>query len=902
MELNTLMQKQKIQPGKILLVFFSSVALEAFVSVIYLLILPADPKNQLILGYSLPRLIVLGIFLLLILTFTVLVVKTWSNRVLAEDHLEWILNKKNVSGVLLICSTILFWIGWIISFTPSYQFEELGTYYLRLQPVFIWITLFCAQTVLLLLYCRFGIHLDPIKKEVKASRSVLLAGSIPLILGLLIWLAVAVLGFGIVTDTIFWNETGVPLLAIQVLFAWGVGTAVILGGIFVKSRRQGRPAASRMDRWVSRIDWIVFILIWVLAAVLWIREPMPPSYFSPGPYPPTYEHYPYSDAWVYDMAAQDAVIGQLYNNGLYVDKPLYTAFLTALHALAGNHFDLVINLQVIVLALLPAILYLIGKAIFNRGIAIVVALLAIFQEINSIASTQMLQVSDSRLFLSEVPTALFLALFVLWIVSWFSQPHRRSRYLILAGGTLGLATLLRHNVLLLVPLAILILLTNTQLGWKKRFQSILLFTAFLLLSIVPWVWRSTVYQHNPFYFSSAINGVVWKNRIEPLIEKAIPKVKRTATPVPAQSAAANPPVVTSPQPTPTVSKNGSSNNESLNIVVKQLGLVEKYISAHYLHNLITSTLILPTSLANDDLPHLIQPPGSYWDINWKGNISTSGGILLFINLVLVGLGAGVAWSKKKIAGWIPLIIFLVYNLATAVARTSGGRYIVPVEWVVYFYYAAGLIQVTVWFTALFKWDQNLQWINHDESKAAIEKDTGQRRLPVWQTALIAVAVLSVSTAVPLLERAFPVRYTDGSQVGLVSKMQQEGIFEKIQASGLDVSGLVLGTNNTLHIGRALYPTYYHGARAGSAPGSPKDPPNISRLEFTQIGPRGNVQVVLPVISSQVVKDFKNNSDVLVVGCRNIKFKNIDAIAVVVLGSNDTVYLRSPAEPLSCPAN
>jgi hypothetical protein len=111
--------------------------------------------------------------------------------------------------------------------------------------------------------------------------------------------------------------------------------------------------------------------------------------------------------------------------------------------------------------------------------------------------------------------------------------------------------------------------------------------------------------------------------------------------------------------------------------------------------------------------------------------------------------------------------------------------------------------------------------------------------------------------------------------------------------------LVLSTDKSLNIGRALYPTYYRGAAAGSPPGSPKYPPNISRLEFTQIGPRGNIQVVLPVISSQQVKGFKNNSDVLVVGCQNSKLNNIDAIAVVVLGTKDTVYLRSPAQPLSC---
>ena len=245
------MQKQKIHPGTILMVFFSLAALEALICTIYLLIIPADPKNQIILGYSLPRLIVVGIFLLLFLSCIVLVVKIFSNQRQAEDCLERILDKKNAAVSLFNGSIVLFWIGWIISFTPSYRFGELGTYYLRSQPVFIWITLFSAQTLLLLLVYRYGVHFDPIKKELTTSRSIFWAGSIPFLLGLLIWLAVAVLGFKIVTDNIFWNETGVPLLAIQVLLTWGVGTAVVVGYIFVNSHRQDWLIAFRKSPWIS---------------------------------------------------------------------------------------------------------------------------------------------------------------------------------------------------------------------------------------------------------------------------------------------------------------------------------------------------------------------------------------------------------------------------------------------------------------------------------------------------------------------------------------------------------------------------------------------------------------------------------------------------------------------------
>jgi hypothetical protein len=69
------------------------------------------------------------------------------------------------------------------------------------------------------------------------------------------------------------------------------------------------------------------------------------------------------------------------------------------------------------------------------------------------------------------------------------------------------------------------------------------------------------------------------------------------------------------------------------------------------------------------------------------------GFFLAANLIILSIGIGAAWKRVRFAALVPLMVFLFYNLANAFARTSGGRYIVPVDWVIYFYYAIGLIEV-----------------------------------------------------------------------------------------------------------------------------------------------------------------------------------------------------------------
>ena len=65
-------------------------------------------------------------------------------------------------------------------------------------------------------------------------------------------------------------------------------------------------------------------------------------------------------------------------------------------------------------------------------------------------------------------------------------------------------------------------------------------------------------------------------------------------------------------------------------------------------------------------------------------------------LILVSIGIGRAWVAHRLPGVIPMLAAWAYLGALAVARTSGGRYLLPVDWVVVMYFAIGAAQVVIW--------------------------------------------------------------------------------------------------------------------------------------------------------------------------------------------------------------
>jgi len=425
--------------NRILSIYFLIGAIEGGIATFFLIQQPSELEQSFFLGLSRQRLFLA--FGNLALAFFFLFVAIYlSNHPSLEKQLKSRLKEPKTTVFLFSVSTLLVIFAFLI---PDYRFANYLGYIERLRPTIIWFALIAIQTLFLLFVDRI--------KEPRGAKEHGWGLWTFLFLFILLWGFIAWSGLGINPDDRYWNETGVPLLNEQILFA------IILSFLF---------AFLLKKRGIPKKDALIFLALWGLAAFLWIKEPLPHNFFAPGPYPPNFELAPYADPATFDLGGQFAIIGQGLFNGDFYARSLLSGFLAFLHLLVGQNYSTVVALQTAIFASLVPILYLIGKSLHSRLAGILIAFLVIFKGINAIASSTWILSAHPKYMLTEWATAIMLALFTLWFIRWQKKGMQKETLLILSGGALGLGIMLRTNILFSSPCALVHLL-KISMGLAK---------------------------------------------------------------------------------------------------------------------------------------------------------------------------------------------------------------------------------------------------------------------------------------------------------------------------------------------------------------------------------------------------------------------------------------------------
>ena len=123
-------------------------------------------------------------------------------------------------------------------------------------------------------------------------------------------------------------------------------------------------------------------------------------------------------------------------------------------------------------------------------------------------------------------------------------------------------------------------------------------------------------------------------------------------------------------------------------------------------------------------------------------------------------------------GFIPAAIFFGYHLSNGIAVSSGHRYAQPVNWIVFFYYAIGLISISKVLFTLLK-------IDKQSDLPKIEETAHQNG---WKTKLIAVALCILFLgSTPVIADLLPVnRYPEILEQDLFSAVNND---ENLRFSG-----------------------------------------------------------------------------------------------------------------------
>jgi len=374
----------------------------------WILLIPTGAERAIFLGYSLRRLALL-----------IPVISNWmtNSEKLAALSRGIILTGALLSGAMLALFVFYHYLLW---------FPDVGAFY-RLMPLMV---LFFLTGIEMILFVPLALFRKK-KADKPRINSVWRSSVLWIVLALLLLVSTLIefsnIGKQPVRVSII--TLGVPLLEGQVWFTAGSLVIILLSAMawsFIPRSSQQKPQ--------KNFDLVVFILIWLSAFAFWMYFPLPEhNYFAPAVRPPTFAKYPFSDAEQYDFNSLYVLFGALDN--FVVSKSLYVSFLAIIHFLVGFDYGAVILLQTAVMALLPAVGYLIGKELHSRLSGGGLALLLILREANAILASTMANVSNSKL--SDVPATLIIAVMILVIIRWCKAGKNRvTHHVFLLGGLL----------------------------------------------------------------------------------------------------------------------------------------------------------------------------------------------------------------------------------------------------------------------------------------------------------------------------------------------------------------------------------------------------------------------------------------------------------------------------------
>lgn len=830
---------------------FSLSALFGWACLAWFLRVPSEPTSAILLGYSFERLALAALLIIPSAAFSFWAIKGWrdnswlgrANRSVKSK----ILNGRTMWVVFAVGPSVLI-VCWLLFFLPQARailfFGSLSLYIERVKPLMLFAILLGFLWLPQFLFIQFGIDTKGLADE----RGKFRLGLTFLLVLLGCGVGIALTGLGLGFDATIWNAPGAPILSSQVFLCLLLAPLVLFPAFRLRRWWHERKG-TLSEIWV---DLALAILVWLLAALLWLGQPATPTYYSSPPLPPNNQSYPLSDAFNHDVIANNVLIGEGFTFGgqVAIRRPAYVLVLAGLEALFGADYDAVVSAQVLLLALFPALLYLLGARLHNRFSGLLLAGLVSLREANSIALGDVINTSHAKLLMVDLPAALMMAAVALAVVTWLRGQPRNWLAALLVGGLVGWAILLRSQSLTLLPF--LGLLGLLVWGWRAAWRPVLLLVLGALIVAAPWILRNRALTGQWVIEDAVVSGFLANRYSFTPGTFVLPFLP------------------------------GESEGE---YYARQMGQVRQFafqnpvyvagfVADNFVRNQMLNFMVMPVSLQlRDAESHVRELP--YWP-SWEGGLVSESYLPLLAGLFLVGLGLAVAWKQAGWVGLVPLVINFGFTVNLALARVSGWRYNLPVDWTVMLYYALGLGQLLVWGLLLLRgapWAKKIL-ANLQASQTGKAKTIQRSRpVPTWAFGVALVFLLLLGSSFLIIEGLSQPRFAKVSQDQAVASLataevptetERQQVLELLTAGRLDVAS-----------GRALHPRYL---RAGEGLSGIDfvlvAPMDFGRLTFYLIGPEP-ASVILAI--DELAIDIPASLDVVVFRCAGAP----EAAAIIV---------------------
>jgi hypothetical protein len=709
----------------------------------------------------------------------------------------------------ILSSTLLILTASLLLFLLRY-FNPEGSlpYYERLSPL-LWLLFgLGVQSLFFLLLHKNGFHPQGLSKRKPIYLSALFA----FCLLLAVFLFIAVTKIGITPDTAYWGEPGAPIIGWQFVVSIIIGFATLL---------LSTSHFSLSINYELRItNYLLPIALYLTAAVLWLSVPwivLQNSFYAPIS-PPTNLPLPYSDAGYYDYAAQSLLIGTDYF-GAVPPRPLYVVFLAFLHLLFDQDYPAIIAAQTLVLALFPVALYFLAKKLHNPAAGVTVALFAIFREYAALLISSDTRVANSKIFTTDLPTAMGIALMCLVIIWWLERRDFKST--LVAGGAFGIFLLFRTQSVTILPLLFILAWFAFQRKTGEWVKAGMVFGAAMIFAVLPWL------THN--------YTIVGKFSFDDPRQVAVIYSQYSFTDNLDLS-----------QFDP---ERDSVRERIVSFTLENPAYVANFFFTHFLNTEIGGLLTLPLIKPFNGLQ---APLNLYW-MEWDGSIEWYNLLLIIIYLAVIAVGLGAAWRRMGWLGLVPLVFNLGYALSNGIARFSSWRYNLPVDWVAYFYFAIGIIELLGGLSLLFgvKSEKVFPPAAKTEARTFAFRDFRPAHI------FILFAFMFVG-AIPWLAKGLAQpRYT-ASQPELIARLESSGYNRE------EVQAFLSQPNTVLIEGRMLYPRMYrrHLGISSANPWAAYAVKDFPRIGFIFINDNAH-NAIFP---TRDLLDFPQGADAILLAC------------------------------------
>ena len=810
-------------------VFLILTIIEGIISEIVILSIERDVKNVRFFGLSYSRLVLVGtIFLLLLLFVFLLFSKAPRDKIFVNIRSS----SKSVEIIKWISIILVFFL-WYVIWIPASRLGTAEATFTRLHPFLIWIGLIGTQAYVFVKLANDQFNLQGIILYVKKNKKFILVIGIFVFLSGLLYYLLRLLPTSSSSYNLYFPP-GAPLSGFQVFSCWAIFAFLFLF-------ENGKNSKLFHNKTFA---WATFFTIWAITILLWTNTSFPCTDDRPGPYPPNYVCYPQVGDAMYNIGSHYIALGQGISNQ---DKPLYVIFLAIGQWIFGPTIDHYIMFQIIVLALIPSLLFLLGKRIMGYAGGLFLAALMVIQEIYSINLYDMIGSVNVKLESPELLTAFLLIILCIVLFTWLKSPGQK-KGAILSGGVLGLTILVRFNVVMIVPVILVVFWIANRKNKKIIMTGLSLFILMLSLTSLPgFLAQGTSSEGN--FIIGKINMVI-SSRIMTInqFQNVTPTTITEDTALSLNHESRD----TGKSEDNTVTEHNL--NDSLDSPIPPSMSATSGIVSHFFNNYYSSLAKLPTELMF--VPITGQISGNIWNFHenrpiWREKITFQNAIAMLLNLSLISLGIVKAVKRFGFAGLSALMIQLGYHFGNAAAMTSGGRYLEPVFWVTLVYYVMGWYALTIIILNFLrkdirKIDQRL--ISQPEQISATMKHENK-------AIIFLLAGFLTLALFPPLSAFIPDQLPEQS-----SKQTNQAAYQylaKNNAISETQWQLFLSNPNSLVVeGIAYNPRYY---RSGFFPsGNPRFEVMVLGKQNVIISYMGNV---IPTTY------FSDGSEVILVGCR-----------------------------------